>query len=228
MGSESIPSNNTPTITSDLEPDPEPEPEPGPGPEDSENSISIVGANSIKISMDETAFARHPVIAEMDDDYQGPAYPAGIPGSGHISHGYMGEASFMVQLKDGAARLVRAMDAMPDGIGSRIFVTDLLERDAWRDLCASMPVAFTAASQKRHALECVATGGTAWFTPEADQEIIPGAKPLSPQKPIAAQLRELTLMAPDSKAIETIRENMAAQPPFPNSQPGFWLNMLHP
>ena len=102
-----------------------------------------------------------------------------------------------------SALLLRALEAMPGGIRERVFVTDYLERERWRDLCASIPVVFTSEAQKRLALECVASGGSAWIAAGAGLADVPGSRHLRQGGP--AVLREAEFRPADSRAIEAVR-----------------------
>lgn len=119
--------------------------------------------------------------------------------------------------KGGAsARFIRELEALARGSSKRIFATDYLDKDAWRNLCASAPIIFTAASQKKHALECLASGGAAWAAGASELADVPGIRLVQPQKPLPAQLAAIRLEKPDPEVIAAIRRQYACAAVIPD------------
>ena len=118
--------------------------------------------------------------------------------------------------KGGSAGLIRELEALASGASKRIFATDYLEKDAWRNLCASAPIIFTAQSQKKHALECLASGGSAWAGSDADLADLPGIRLFAPQKSLPAQLAAIKLAEPDPEIIAAIRRQYACAAVIPD------------
>lgn len=131
----------------------------------------------------------------------------------------MNKACAIVALMDSremGGRLLAALKSLPGKLDERLFISGAPEKNIWRNLCVSCKCAiFTHLSQKRLALECLASGGNACATEKSGLLDLPGIRRLPREQPSPKQIAGLMAESGDANVWEEIRQKYGCETVIP-------------